>query len=190
MVLATFTIFHPGLGELILQAGLVLERVGLEILQGQRLVRDDVVGEFDDLDVKAALGRHLHHVGDVGMGAGRDSNAKRLGACGAGQHGGGCNNRHQDMHEALRGSDQSGLPLAPIICGFNCPHDKMTKPSRSLRRGAKTFDARRRRDAFVLFQRGPTATATGGWWHADSIRISIKDSSPGRERRRILHYVS
>jgi len=58
----------------------VLERVGLEVLERQRLVRDHVVGELDHLDVEAALGADLlHDVHDLGMGTGGHADADGFG---------------------------------------------------------------------------------------------------------------
>ncbi len=55
-------------GNLVVEIGLVLEGVGLQLAIGQRLVRHDVIGEIEDFDIEAlGRGNLLHLLHDLRM---------------------------------------------------------------------------------------------------------------------------
>lgn len=55
MVVATDS-SELAVGDLVVEIGLVLERIGLQVAGVERRVGHDVVGKFDDLDVETLLG--------------------------------------------------------------------------------------------------------------------------------------
>ena len=70
----------PAVRLLVVEIGLVLERIRLQVAGVQRGVGDHVVGEFDDLDVEAVLcGDRLDGFEDLGMGAGGDADLDGFG---------------------------------------------------------------------------------------------------------------
>ncbi len=56
MVLPTSDDLVFAIGHLVVEIGLMLERIGLQVAGFQRRIRHHIVGEFDDLDVEALLG--------------------------------------------------------------------------------------------------------------------------------------
>jgi hypothetical protein len=59
---------------LVVEIGLVLERIGLQIAGIQRRVGNHIIGEFDDLNVETVLrGDRFDGFEDLGMGPGRDA---------------------------------------------------------------------------------------------------------------------
>ena len=88
-----------GLRYLVLQIRLVLERIGLEIPERERLVRDHVVRELDHLDVEPmARGHLLDDFEDLGVWSGRDADPDRFGPRGADQERYRGTRRHQNTH--------------------------------------------------------------------------------------------
>ena len=76
----------------------MLERVGLKILQRQRLVGNHVISELDHLDVEAPFGADLlHNVENLGVGTGghADTDGFSLGSgCEQGRGCKGCQKTH------------------------------------------------------------------------------------------------
>ncbi len=100
---------EAAVGDLVVEIGLVLEGVGLEFARGEGLVRHHVVGELDDLQVEALLGRdRLHGLEDLGMRTGRHADPDGLGP----RHG------RQADHEGQEGGEPEGLEghwCSPLI---------------------------------------------------------------------------
>src|SRR3546814_1304164 len=62
-------------GDLVVEIGHVLERVGVELAGVQRLVGQHVVAEGDDLELEPVTRRDLfHHLQNFLLGAGHDAN--------------------------------------------------------------------------------------------------------------------
>jgi len=86
--------------DLVVEIRLVLERVGLDVAIGQRLVRHHVIRELDHVDVQAhGLGDLGHLFHDLGMFAGRDADLDVLGRGGAGNE----RQRGDDGDQSLHG---------------------------------------------------------------------------------------
>ena len=81
----------------------MLKGIRFEIPESQRLVRNHVIGEFDDLDIEPAFGGHLlHHIRDLGMWTGGDADANGLASCGASHGKDSCKDPGEDTHKSLQ----------------------------------------------------------------------------------------